>query len=350
MQPIALIIGITGQDGSYLSDFLLEKKYKIYGVLRRNSTLSTQRIDHLFSNKNFIYMYGDMTDPISIQNIILQIKNDNDNLENHHFEIYNLAAQSHVKVSFDIPYYTAQVDALGIITLIETVKQLNISNKTRIYQASTSELFGKVLEIPQKETTPFNPQSPYAIAKQFAFWMCKNYRESYNMFICNGILFNHTSPKRGHTFVCRKITRAVANISKGKQQYITLGNLDAQRDWGHAKDYVKSMWLMLQQNQPDDYVISTNQTYSIRHFVKLSFKYVGINITWNGTGIDETAIDDNGIIRVKIDPKYFRPAEVDFLKGDSSKAREKLGWIPEYSLDDIIREMIDRDLKYDSIY
>jgi GDPmannose 4,6-dehydratase len=345
---IALITGITGQDGSYLAEFLLEKSYKVYGIIRRTSSQTTQRLESIFKHLNLKLLYGDLTDNVNIIQILNQIRSEN--IDFSILEIYNLGAQSHVKVSFEIPLYTAQVDALGVLSLIEGVRQLNISDKVRIYQASTSELYGEVLEIPQSETTPFNPRSPYAAAKLYAYWICKNYREAYNMFICNGILFNHTSPRRGHTFCCRKITRAVAQISKGKQDCLVLGNLDAKRDWGHAKDYIEAMWLILQQDKPVDYVVSMNETHTVRKFVELSFQCIGVNITWFNEGIDEVGKDQNGNIRVRINPKYFRPTEVELLIGDSTKIRNEIGWTPKYTLEEIIREMVDRDIKCDNLY
>lgn len=345
---LALITGITGQDGSYLAELLLDSGYKVYGMLRRSSSLSTLRIDHIFSHPNFVYAYGDMTDMGSLMTILREIRNQA--VGSPTFEIYNLSAQSHVKVSFDNPIYTGQVDAIGTLNLLEAVRQLDLIGSVKIYQASTSELYGDVVESPQNERTPFNPQSPYAIAKQYGFWITKNYREAYSMFICNGILFNHTSPRRGHTFVCRKIVLGIANISKGKQQSISLGNLNARRDWGHAKDYVEAMVMILSQDKPDDYVIASGETYSIRELVELCFEYISMRITWSGQGLDEIGVDENGIIRVKVDAKYFRPTEVNLLIGDPTKARTKLGWSPKHTLRDIIAEMMERDLANDSLY
>ncbi len=346
---LALITGITGQDGSYLAELLLSKNYKVYGIIRRTSSLTTQRITKLFDNPQIKLLYGDLTDNINIISILSKIKKEN-NIPEIGLEIYNLAAQSHVKVSFDIPLYTAQVDAIGTLSILEGIRQLDIVEHTKLYQASTSELYGDVLEVPQTETTPFNPRSPYAIAKQYGFWISKNYRDAYNVYECNGILFNHTSPRRGHTFVCRKITRGVANIKKGKQQFLQLGNINAKRDWGHAKDYVEAMWLMLQQDIPEDYVISMNETHSVRELLEISFKYVGIDITWKGENENEEGIDQNGVVRVKINPKYYRPTDVELLIGDSTKARTQLGWDPKYTFKQIVNEMIQRDLDHDNIY
>ena len=335
----ALITGITGQDGSYLSELLLEKGYKVYGIIRRHSQINTQRIDHIYSKLNLIY--GDMTDQTSIMNTfnIIEKNNDIDVLE-----IYNLAAQSHVKISFDLPEYTAQVDAVGTLRLLETILKSYIKDKVRLYQASTSELYGKVLSIPQDESTPFNPQSPYAIAKIYSYWIIKNYKNSYNMFACNGILFNHTSPRRGETFVCRKITIAVAKIMTNKQDVLTLGNLNAKRDLGHAKDYVYGMWLMLQNSYPIDYVLSTGETYSIREIVQMAFNYFNKQITWEGEGVSEVGLLDGKIV-VIVSPKYFRPSEVELLLGCSKKAEAELGWKRSYTTQEIINEMIEYDLK-----
>ena len=337
----ALITGITGQDGSYLAEMLLEKGYQVYGIIRRHSQINTQRIDHIYSKLKLIY--GDMTDQSSIMNTfnIIEKNNDIDLLE-----IYNLAAQSHVKISFDLPEYTAQVDAVGTLRLLETILKSNIKDKVRLYQASTSELYGTVLSIPQDETTPFNPQSPYAIAKIYSYWIIKNYKNSYNMFACNGILFNHTSPRRGETFVCRKITIAVAKIMTNKQDVIILGNLNAKRDLGHAKDYVNGMWLILQQEKPEDYVLSTNEYHSVREFVEKTFKIKGFDIIWKGEGVNEIGYDKNtGRELIFISEKYFRPAEVEELLGDSTKAREELGWKLKYSFDDLVNEMVEYDCK-----
>lgn len=335
----ALITGITGQDGSYLSELLLEKGYKVYGIIRRHSQINTQRIDHIYSKLNLIY--GDMTDQTSIMNTfnIIEKNNDIDVLE-----IYNLAAQSHVKISFDLPEYTAQVDAVGTLRLLETILKSNIKDKVRLYQASTSELYGQVLSIPQDESTPFNPQSPYAIAKIYSYWIIKNYKNSYNMFACNGILFNHTSPRRGETFVCRKITIAVAKIMTNKQDVLILGNLNAKRDLGHAKDYVQGMWLMLQNSYPVDYVLSTGETYSIREIVQMAFNYFNKQITWEGEGVSEVGLLDGKIV-VMVSPKYFRPSEVELLLGCSKKAERELDWKRSYTTQEIINEMIEYDLQ-----
>jgi len=335
----ALITGITGQDGSYLSELLLEKGYKVYGIIRRHSQINTQRIDHIYNKLNLIY--GDMTDQTSIMNTfnIIEKNNDIDILE-----IYNLAAQSHVKISFDLPEYTAQVDAVGTLRLLETILKSNIKDKVRLYQASTSELYGKVLSTPQDETTPFNPQSPYAIAKIYSYWMIKNYKNSYNIFACNGILFNHTSPRRGETFVCRKITIAVSKIMSNKQDVLILGNLNAKRDLGHARDYVYGMWLMLQNKEPVDYVLSTGETYSVREIVQMAFNYFNKHITWQGEGVSEVGLLDGKIV-VRVSPRYFRPSEVELLLGCSNKKEKELGWKRNYTTQQIINEMIEYDLK-----
>ena len=346
-QKVALITGITGQDGSYLAEFLLEKGYEVHGVLRRSSTFNTGRIEHLYlsewvrdmkQSRRVNLHYGDMTDSSSLIRIIETIKPD---------EIYNLAAQSHVKVSFDVPEYTAETDAVGTLRLIEAVRITHREHLTRIYQASTSELFGKVQEVPQCETTPFYPRSPYGCAKLYSFWIMKNYRESYGMYCANGILFNHESERRGETFVTRKITMAVARIARGKQDKLYLGNLNALRDWGYAKDYVECMWLMLQQDKADDYVIATGECHSVREFSTLAFHYAGIEIEWQGEGIDEKGIDKKtGRTLVEVDPKYFRPAEVDQLLGDPTKAQKQLGWNPhKTSFDDLVRIMVEYDLQ-----
>jgi len=341
MARIALITGITGQDGSYLSELLIEKKYIIYGIIRRHSSIHTERIDHIYSKINLIY--GDMTDQTSLQNVFNTIITEQGR-DFERLEVYNLAAQSHVKVSFEVPEYTGQVDALGTLRLLETILKTGLKDKIRFYQASTSELFGKVLETPQSETTPFNPQSPYAIAKLYSYWIVKNYRESYGLYACNGILFNHTSPRRGETFVCRKITLAVASIIAGKQDYMSLGNLNSQRDLGHAKDYVYGMWLMLQKTEPIDYVLSTGKTYSIRELIQMTFDVFGKKVEWQGSGLDEVGVIDGKIV-VRVNPKYFRPAEVDLLLGDSTKARNELGWITKYSTEETLCEMVQSDLK-----
>lgn len=343
---VALITGITGQDGSFLAEFLLEKGYEVHGILRRSSTFNTGRIEHLYLNEWVRDMqkprainlhYGDMTDSSSLIRIIQEIQPD---------EIYNLAAQSHVKVSFDVPEYTAEADAIGTLRLLEAVRMLGLEKKTKIYQASTSELFGKVQEVPQKETTPFYPRSPYGVAKQYGFWITKNYREAYGMFAVNGILFNHESERRGETFVTRKITLAAAAIAKGKQDKLYLGNLSAQRDWGYAKDYVECMWLILQQSEPEDFVIATGEMHTVREFCTLAFREAGINLHWEGEGVDEKGIDEQGRVLVEVDPKYFRPTEVEQLLGDPTKARTKLGWNPtKTKFEDLVRLMVQHDLK-----
>ena len=338
----ALITGITGQDGAYLAEFLLEKGYEVHGIKRRSSSFNTVRVDHLYKDPHekdvrFFMHYGDLTDATNLIRIIQEIQPD---------EIYNLAAQSHVKVSFETPEYTANADALGTLRLLEAIRILKMEERTRFYQASTSELFGKAREIPQRETTPFYPRSPYAVAKLYGYWITVNYREAYKMFACNGILFNHESPIRGETFVTRKITRAVARIKLGLQERLYLGNLDAKRDWGYAGDYVKAMWLMLQQEDPEDYVIATGESHSVREFVEKAFGEIGIKIVWEGSGADETGKDSEaGKSLVKIDPDYFRPTEVDFLLGDPTKARSKLGWEPTVSFDELVKMMVREDLK-----
>jgi GDPmannose 4,6-dehydratase len=333
---VAFITGITGQDGAYLAELLLEKNYIVHGLQRRSSIDNTIRINKLLNNNQFFLHYGDMTDATSLIRIISEIKP---------HEIYNLAAQSHVQVSFETPEYTANADALGALRLLEAIKILNLQAYTKFYQASTSELYGKVQETPQKETTPFYPRSPYAAAKLYAYWIVVNYREAYNFYASNGILFNHESPLRGETFVTRKITKAVAAIHHGKQDYLELGNLDAKRDWGHAKDYVRGMWLMLQQDTPDDYVLATGVMHSVREFVELSFKEIGIDIKWQGVGVQEQGIDaKTGKQLVKINPKYFRPTEVDLLLGDPFKAKQKLNWAPTIGLNELVKEMVNFDL------
>jgi len=317
----ALITGITGQDGSYLAEFLLEKGYKVHGIVRRSSLINTDRIDHIYDKISL--HYGDLTDSTSLIRIIEETQPD---------EIYNLGAQSHVKVSFEIPEYTGQVDALGTLRVLEAVKLLGMEKKTRIYQASTSELYGLVQEIPQKETTPFYPRSPYGVAKIYGYWITKNYRESYGLYACTGILFNHESPRRGETFVTRKITIGLSRITSGLQDCLYLGNLNAKRDWGHAKDFVEAMWLMLQQDEPDDFVIATGEQYSVRRFIEEAAPYFGIKIRWEGEGLDEIGVDEfTGKVVIRVDPKYFRPAEVETLLGDATKAKEKLGWEPRAS-------------------
>lgn len=342
MKKVALITGITGQDGAYLAEFLLKKGYLVHGIKRRSSLFNTDRIDHLYQDiherdVNFFLHYGDLTDSTNLIRIIQQVQPD---------EIYNLAAQSHVQVSFESPEYTANSDALGTLRILEAIRILGLTKKTRFYQASTSELYGKVQETPQKETTPFYPRSPYAAAKIYGYWITVNYREAYDMYACNGILFNHESPIRGETFVTRKITRAVARISLGLQDSLYLGNLDAKRDWGYAADYVKAMWLMLQQETPDDYVIATGKTYAVREFVELSFKSVGVEIEWQGSGVEEKGIDKaTGKVLVNVDPRYFRPTEVDLLLGDPYKAKEKLGWQAETTLEQLVAMMVKEDIQ-----
>ena len=350
MSKIALITGVTGQDGAYLSELLLEKGYIVHGIKRRTSIINTSRIDHLYqdphvNNKNFVLHYGDMTDSTNIIRLIKEIQPD---------EIYNLAAMSHVRVSFELPEYVADTDGIGTLRILEAVRLLGLEKKTKVYQASTSELYGKVREIPQNEDTPFYPRSPYAVAKIYAYWITVNYREAYKIFACNGILFNHESPLRGETFVTRKITRAVSKICNGLQEKLYLGNLDSKRDWGHAKDYVKMMWLILQHDKPDDWVIATGKTTSIREFLILAFRYVGIELLFKGSGINEVGIVKSSTnsdynIRIgkevlAIDSKYFRPTEVDLLIGDSSKAKNELGWVPEVSLEELVKDMMDYDL------
>jgi GDPmannose 4,6-dehydratase len=336
----ALITGITGQDGAYLAELLLEKGYEVHGIKRRSSSLNTGRIDHLYSDphesgKNLVLHYGDLTDSSSLLRIIQEVQPD---------ELYNLAAQSHVAVSFEQPEYTANSDAVGTLRILEAIKTLGLEGKTKFYQAGTSEMFGLVQETPQKETTPFYPRSPYAAAKIYAYWITVNYREAYNIFACNGILFNHESPKRGETFVTRKITRALANIKLGLQDCLFLGNIDALRDWGHAKDYVRMQWLMLQQDKPDDYVIATGQQFSVRHFVTLAAQKLDMDVTWSGSGLEEVGRVDGEII-VKIDQRYFRPTEVETLLGDPTKAKVQLGWHPEYTFDQLVTEMAEEDYK-----
>lgn len=336
----ALITGITGQDGSYLTELLLAKGYEVHGVIRRHSTLCTERIDHLLFNKlyerRFFLHHGDLTDSSNLHRLIMEIKPD---------EVYNLAAQSHVAVSFEVPEYTAEVTGVGTVKLLEAIRQSGLPIK--FYQASTSELFGGIPgTAPQSETTPFYPKSPYGAAKLYSFWITKNYRESYNMFACNGILFNHESPRRGETFVTRKITLAVGRIMAGKQEKLSLGNLDAKRDWGFAGDYVEGMWRMLQQNKPDDYVLATNETHTVREFVELAFKEVGVEIEWKGTGVDEKGYcKKTGNLLVDVDPQYFRPAEVELLWGDSTKAEKELGWHREVSFNDLVKMMVQSDLE-----
>ncbi len=338
---VALITGVTGQDGAYLAEFLLGKGYEVHGIKRRTSLFNTDRIDHLFQDPHvsdgcFVLHHGDMTDSSSLLRIIQQVQPD---------EIYNLAAQSHVAVSFEEPEYTANSDALGALRLLEAIRILGLEKKTRFYQASTSELYGLVQEIPQKETTPFYPRSPYAVAKLYAYWITVNYREAYGIYACNGILFNHESPIRGETFVTRKITRGLARIKLGMQDCLYLGNLDAKRDWGHAKDYVEMQWLMLQQDSPDDFVIATGQQYSVREFIDAAASQLGMSIRWEGNGLEEKGFDASGQCVVAVDPRYFRPTEVETLLGDASKARRKLGWSPQISFGELVQEMVESDLK-----
>jgi GDPmannose 4,6-dehydratase len=349
MNKVALITGVTGQDGAYLSELLLGKGYIVHGIKRRSSLFNTDRIDHLYQDphekhRNFILHYGDLTDSANLIRIIQEVQPD---------EIYNLGAMSHVKVSFDTPEYTANADGIGTLRILEAVRLLGLTKKTKVYQASTSELYGLVQEIPQKETTPFYPRSPYAVAKLYAYWITVNYREAYDMFACNGILFNHESPLRGETFVTRKITRGVAQLALGLTDKLYMGNIDAKRDWGHAKDYVEAMWLILQQEKPEDYVIATGITTSVRDFIKMTFAEVGADIEFKGEGVDETGVVvsctneygfQNGQEVVKIDPRYFRPTEVELLIGDATKAKEKLGWQPKYSLKQMVSEMVETDL------
>ena len=363
MKKVALITGVPGQDGAYLAEYLIKKGYTVHGIKRRSSMFNTNRIDHLYQdpqedNRNLILHYGDMTDSMNLTKIVQDVQPD---------EIYNLAAQSHVKVSFDTPEYTANVDGLGTLRILEAIRLLGLVDKTRIYQASTSELYGLVQEIPQKETTPFYPRSPYAVAKMYAYWITVNYREAYNMFACNGILFNHESPLRGETFVTRKVTRAVSRIALGIQSEVYMGNLSSKRDWGHAKDYIKAMYLILQQDTPEDYVIATGVTTTIRDFITMAFNKVGLSIEFTGKGASETGkisgIDESlfvdkigepslsaiqkrlGETVVKVDSKYFRPTEVDLLVGDATKARTKLSWEPKYTLNDLVQDMMESDVK-----
>jgi GDPmannose 4,6-dehydratase len=337
----ALITGVTGQDGAYLAELLLAKGYEVHGIKRRTSLFNTDRIDHLYqdphvSNRNFILHYGDMTDSSSLIRIMQLVQPD---------EVYNLAAQSHVAVSFEEPEYTAESDALGPLRLLEAIRILKLEKKTRFYQASSSELYGLVQEIPQKETTPFYPRSPYAVAKLYAYWITVNYREAYGIYACNGILFNHESPMRGETFVTRKITRALARVRLGLQDCLFLGNMDARRDWGHARDYVEMQWLMLQQDKPEDFVIATGVQYSVRDFVDAAARELGIAITWSGKGVDEVGRNAAGKVIVKVDPRYFRPTEVETLLGDPTKAKQKLGWVPKTTFAELVSEMVLEDLK-----
>lgn len=332
---VALITGITGQDGSYLAEFLLEKGYEVHGIIRRASSFNTMRIDHIFDRLHL--HYGDLVDASNLTSIVARVRPD---------EVYNLGAQSHVKVSFEEPEYTAQADGVGTLRLLEAIRTSGLEKTTRFYQASTSELFGLVQETPQKETTPFYPRSPYGVAKLYSYWMVVNYREAYNMFACNGILFNHESPRRGGTFVTKKVTSSVARIVAGMQQRVQLGNLDSKRDWGHARDYVRGMWMMLQQEKPQDFVIATSKQYSVRDLCSLSFEMVGRQIVWRGTGLDEEGVDaKTGEVLVQVSEKYFRPAEVETLLGDASKAQKELGWKPEVPFKSLVHEMIEYDLR-----
>ncbi|KXN70574.1 GDP-mannose 4,6-dehydratase [Conidiobolus coronatus NRRL 28638] len=340
-RKVALISGITGQDGSYITELLLAKGYEVHGLIRRSSSFNTGRIEHLYKDQHekpkMILHYGDLTDSTCLVHIISQVKPT---------EIYNLGAQSHVKVSFDMAEYTGEVDGLGTLRLLDAIRTCGLTKYIKFYQASTSELYGKVVETPQSETTPFYPRSPYGVAKLYAYWIVVNYREAYGMYACNGILFNHESPRRGHTFVTRKITRAVASIALDKQECVYLGNLDAKRDWGHARDYVEGMWKMLQQEEPEDFVLATNETHTVREFTEKSFKVVGIDIVWEGKDEEEVGkCAKTGKVLVRVDPKYYRPTEVDLLLGDSTKARTKLGWTPSIGFDDLVKEMVEADLQ-----
>lgn len=351
-KKVALITGVTGQDGSYLAEFLLEKGYEVHGIKRRASQFNTQRVDHIYQdphieNANFKLHYGDLTDSSNLTRILKEVQPD---------EVYNLGAQSHVAVSFESPEYTADVDAMGTLRLLEAIRFLGLEKKTRFYQASTSELYGLVQEIPQKETTPFYPRSPYAVAKLYAYWITVNYREAYGIYACNGILFNHESPRRGETFVTRKITRGLANIAQGLEKCLYMGNMDALRDWGHAKDYVRMQWMMLQQEQPEDFVIATGVQYSVRQFIQWSAEHLGVELAFEGKGVDEVAVvkaitGDKapalkvGDVIVRVDPRYFRPAEVETLLGDPAKAKEKLGWVPEITVQQMCEEMVAADLQ-----
>merc|ERR1712196_206440 len=349
-QPkVALITGITGQDGSYLAELLLEKGYMVHGIIRRSSSFNTGRIEHLFketgyklsrteSGESRLFLhYGDLADTSNLVDVLRRVKPD---------EIYNLAAQSHVQVSFEMPEYTADVTGVGVLRLLDAIRSAGLATSIKFYQASTSELYGKVQEIPQTETTPFYPRSPYAVAKLYGFWIVKNYREAYNLHLSNGILFNHESPRRGLTFVTRKITRCVAMIHLGKQEYVSLGNLDAKRDWGHARDYVEAMWMILQEPEGDDYVCATGETHAVREFVERAFGHIGMQITWRGEGDTEEGTDQDGNIRVKVNPKYYRPTEVEPLLGDSTKLREKTGWKPSVSFPELVQEMVEKDIEY----
>lgn len=339
---IAFITGICGQDGSYLTELLLHKKYIVYGLIRRSSNINTQRINHLFHHPDLHLKYGDVIDSTNLHMVLSEIVKNHPKMER--LEIYNLAAQSHVKISFEMPEYTAETDAIGTLRLLEAIRNTCPLDKTRFYQASTSELYGLVQETPQTEKTPFYPRSPYAVAKLYGYWIIKNYREAYGMYACNGILFNHTSPRRGHNFVCRKITLGLGKIVKGQEDRLVLGNIDAKRDWGHARDYVEGMWRMLQKDIPEDYVLATGETYSVRSFVEKSFALKGFDIAWKGEGVNEIGYDrKTGRELIFIDPKYFRPTEVDLLLGDASKAEKELGWKSKTSFDDLVKEMVEHD-------
>jgi GDPmannose 4,6-dehydratase len=342
MTKVALITGITGQDGSYLAELLIEKGYDVWGIIRRSSNINTNRIEHIFNK--LILRYGDLTDSSNLFNILTEINTKYGSLLDR-LEVYNLGAMSHVKVSFEMPEYTSDVDGVGTLRLLEAIRNCGIpKDKVRFYQASTSEMYGKVVEVPQKETTPFYPRSPYGVAKLYAYWITKNYRESYGLFACSGILFNHESPRRGHNFVTRKITIALGNIVKGKQDKLVLGNIHSLRDWGHAKDYVEGMWRMLQQDKADDYVLSTNEYHTVKEFVEKSFALKGFNIKWRGSGIDEVGYDEaTNRDLIFVSEKYFRPAEVDELLGDSTRARAELGWKPKHTFDELVKEMVDFD-------
>ena len=339
---VALITGITGQDGSYLAELLLSKEYFVWGIIRRSSSINTKRIDHLYDNEKLILKYGDLTDSSNLLHILENIKTSYKDLER--LEIYNLAAMSHVKVSFEMPEYTGNVDALGTLRLLESIRSTGLISKTRFYQASTSELYGKVQEVPQSETTPFYPRSPYGVAKLYSFWITKNYRESYDMFACNGILFNHEGPRRGPTFVTRKITRGLNMILNGERDRLVMGNIDSQRDWGHARDYVEGMWKILQADEPDDFVLATNECHSVREFIEKAFQLKGFNIKWKGKGVNEIGYDEKtGRELIFISDRYFRPAEVDLLLGDASKAKRVLGWVPKIKFEELVKDMVKAD-------
>lgn len=339
---VALVTGITGQDGSYLAELLLNKGYKVHGIIRRSSSINTGRIDHIFKHENLFLHYGDLTDSSCIQSILFSIKQSYNDLER--LEIYNLAAQSHVKVSFELPEYTANVDAFGTLKMLEAIRSNELIEKTRFYQASTSELYGLVQEIPQNENTPFYPRSPYGVAKLYSYWIVKNYRESYRMFACNGILFNHESERRGHNFVTRKITQGLGKIIRGEEDRLVMGNIDAERDWGHAMDYVEGMWRILQNDVADDFVLATGEKHSVREFIEIAFSYKNIEISWKGSGVDEIGYDKKtGKEYIFIDPKYYRPAEVELLIGDATKARQQLEWTPSIDFTELVKRMVEND-------